>query len=170
MGGCSSKDGDKLRDLVRGPASNVLPQAKHLVGMTTVGNSGTGRETGQENVVILDGQTSFNACRELHEVRGMVSRLRGEIDVGLTRLDMLIQKLESNGPGQDTGLQKGGGSKGKEKRGVESLSPKLTRHFKPKAAGWGTEAKGAKLSVWKPLENALGPSRRASTPSRGCRP
>jgi hypothetical protein len=57
--------------------------------------------------------------------------------------------------------------------GVESLSPKLTRRFKPKrklafkpkAAGLGTEAKGIKLSVWKPLENALGPSRRDSTSS-----
>jgi hypothetical protein len=117
LGGYSLMDGDKLREQVRAPTSNFLPQAKHHVGMTTVWNSETGRETSREEIGILDGQTSFNACRELREVRGMVSRLRGEIDVGLTRLDTLIQKLESNGPGQALGLQKDGGPKGKEKWG-----------------------------------------------------
>ena len=58
--------------------------------MTTAWNSGNGCEMGREEAVNIKGQSSFNVCKELREVRGMVSRLRGEVDIGLARLDKLI--------------------------------------------------------------------------------
>jgi hypothetical protein len=62
----------------------------------------------------------------------LLRRLKGEVAVGLARLDTVIQILENFGPGQDSLVQKGVGSKVKEKMGVEGKSPKPTRGFKPK--------------------------------------
>jgi dsDNA-binding SOS-regulon protein len=54
-GGCKSKNGGIMRELVRAPARNLLPQAKHSAGMSSSLNNGTGRSKGQEEAVNLAG-------------------------------------------------------------------------------------------------------------------
>ena len=92
-------------------------------------------------------------------VRGMLRRLESEVAIGLSRLDSTIQFLVSIGLGQDAGLSKGGGLKGKEKLGIEGLNFRPMRGFKPKwAASSSLGAKGAKSnSSLKVLKMALSP-------------
>ena len=165
-GGCKSKNGGIMRVMVRAAVRNLLPPVKHFSRMMSNLNSGTGLLKGQEEAVNPAGQSSFNVNLELCNVRGLLRRLKGEVVVGLARLDTVIQVLESFGPGQDSLVQKGVGSKGKEKMGAKGKSPKPTRGFKPKrkmvfkpmvVAGSGTRAKVVKpSSPLKLLEKAHG--------------
>ena len=72
---------------------------------------------------------------ELCNFRELLRRLKGEVDVGLERLDVMTNNMEMIGPGQgcrDSVVKKVVDLKGKEKMGVEGWGPKPTRGFKPK--------------------------------------
>jgi hypothetical protein len=121
-GGYKSKNGGIMRVMVRALVRNLLPLAKHFSGMMSTLNSATGLSRGQEEAVNHAGQSSFNVNLKLCNARGLLRRLKGEVAVGLARLDTVIQILKSFGPGQDSLVQKGVGSKGKEKMGAEGKS------------------------------------------------
>ena len=79
MGGCKSKNGDIMRELIKASVRNLLLQAKHSTGITSSLNSGTGRSKGWKEAVNLTGQSSCNVTLELREVRGLLRRLKGEV-------------------------------------------------------------------------------------------
>jgi hypothetical protein len=113
---------------------------------------------GREGAVNHAGQSTFNVNLELCNFRELLRRLKGEVDVGLERLDVVIKNMEIIGPGQgcrDSVVKKVVKPKGKEKMGVEGWGPKPTRGFKPKrkmvfkpkvVVGLGARPKGVKPS------------------------
>ena len=42
---------------------------------------------------------AFNANQELHSIREWLGRLRGEVDAGIVRLDVVLSNLKEIGPG-----------------------------------------------------------------------
>jgi hypothetical protein len=47
------------------------------------------------------GEHAFNATVELLNCREWLRRIRGEVDVGLQRLDLVLKDLVASGPGQE---------------------------------------------------------------------
>jgi hypothetical protein len=47
--------------------------------------------------------TAFNAKQELHSIREWLGRLRGEVDAGIVRLEMVLKNLNVSGSGQGSG-------------------------------------------------------------------
>jgi hypothetical protein len=84
-----------------------------------------------------------------------LKRIKGEVDVGLKMIDLVIKILENSGLGQGSKVQQELGQKGKEKIEAEGIGLKHTREFKPKkkmsfkpkgVVGSGVGLKGVKPS------------------------
>jgi hypothetical protein len=82
----------------------------------------------REKAVSDEEGQAFNAIEELHSCRVWLRRLRGEVDAGLQRLDLLLKNVTANGPMQGR-LDVGGASKPNrvsEPRGKKPCIPKAT--------------------------------------------
>ena len=71
MGGCKLKNGDIMRELIKAPVRNSLPQVKHSARMTSSVNNGTECSNGRWEVVNLTKQSLFNVNLNLREVKGL---------------------------------------------------------------------------------------------------
>lgn len=135
MEGCKLKNGGITRVVLRALVSSFLPLVKHSSGMMSTLNLGIGQLKRWEGTINHAGQSSFNVNLELYNFRESLRRLKGEVDVRLSRLDMVIKNLESFGPRQGCRgslVQKVVGSKGKGKMRAKGKSPNQMRGLKPK--------------------------------------
>jgi hypothetical protein len=86
----------------------------------------------REEAVNDKGVSAFNAKVELYNCREWLKRIRGEVDAGLQRLDMLLKDVDITGPGQ--------GCMGKEWASKPKRTPEpkgKKKMFIPKALGVG---------------------------------
>ena len=77
-------------------ASALKPPAMLYVRATSSSNHTLVK--GLEGAVNHTGVFAFNAKLELCNIREWLRQLRGEMDIGLERLDVVLNNLESIGP------------------------------------------------------------------------
>jgi hypothetical protein len=97
----------------------------------------------REEAVSDKGVFAFNAKVELYNCREWLKRIKGEVDVGLQKLDTLLRDVDFNGPGQ--------GHMGKEwvPKPKRMPQPRGKKFFIPKApsVGLGLGPYGCKANV-----------------------
>ena len=113
-GGCNQLVVGSTGEVLRAPA--FKPPVMLSVGVTCSLNHELVK--GLEGAINHTRVSAFNANQELCNLREWLRRLKGEVDVGLERLEVVFNKLESTGLGQ--------GCK------VSDWDPNPTRRFKPK--------------------------------------
>jgi hypothetical protein len=75
----------------------LLFPAPHSMEVACLPNQG--KVILREEVVRDKGVSAFNAKVELYNCKEWLKRIRGEVDAGLQRLDMLLKDVDITGPG-----------------------------------------------------------------------
>jgi hypothetical protein len=111
--GCVPKNGGVTREV---PANSIQSPMEHSSGTRSILNLWPRQLKGREGNVNHTGQSAINVNMELCKFRETLRKLKGEVDIGLARLDWVINNLEGIGSGQGCRgslVQKVVGPKGK---------------------------------------------------------
>jgi hypothetical protein len=151
-GGCAVKVGGDTGEV---PVSRNQLLVELYSGKKAM-NIGPGQLKGPEGKVNQAALSAINVNQELRFFRESLKNLKGEVDIGLARLDWVIKNLEGIGPGQgcrSSRAQNVVSPKGKEKW----IKPKRKLLFKlVVGVGSGARSKAVKPSYSKGLKKAQG--------------